>query len=61
MKDLISKVHDCYKIHTLLRTGNFYPSSIDNPLYGYLPFLQENLEPLSSMVFQKSQSPSAYK
>ena len=44
MKDLLSKEHYYYKIHTLLMKIIAYPRSIDNPYMDYPPFLQENLE-----------------
>ena len=37
MKDLLSKEHYCYKIHTVLMKSIAYPPSIDNPLYGLPP------------------------
>ena len=43
MKDLLTKKHYCYKIHTSLMTGSAYPPSVDNPLYELPPppsFLQ---------------------
>ena len=44
MKDLVSKEHYSYKIHTLLMESSAYPSSIDNsPCMDYPPLLQENL------------------
>ena len=33
MKDLMSKDHYCYKIHTLLMNSSASPPSIDNPSY----------------------------
>ena len=48
MKDLLSKEHYCYEIHTSLMKSSAYllfyrhPLSID---MGYPPFLQENLDP----------------
>ena len=33
MKDLMSKDHYCYKIHTLLMNSSASPPSIDNPIY----------------------------
>ena len=40
MKELSSKEHHCYKIHTLLMKNNPYPSFLDNPTYmDYPPFL----------------------
>ena len=49
MKDLLSKEHYCYKIHTLLMKSSAYPSpSIDTspPIWATpLPFLQENCDP----------------
>ena len=64
MKDLLSKEHYCYKIHTLLMKSSAYHFSSDNPLplpcmdYPYLPklhFYKKILKPLS-MIFQKSQT-----
>ena len=34
-----------------------YPPSVENPLYGIPPFLQECLEVPHSMIFQESQHP----
>ena len=48
MKDLLSKEHCCYKIHTLLMKAVLTSFSTDNPppYIGYTPpFLQENLDP----------------
>ena len=57
MKNLLSKEHYCYKIHTLLMKSSAYPHpSIDNPLYE-LPrpsILQENPKP-PSMFLSKFQ------
>ena len=50
MKDLLTKKHYCYKVHTSLMTSSAYPPSVDNPLYGLPhplpppPFLQEKLD-----------------
>ena len=64
MKDLLSKGHYCYKIHTLLMKSSAYLFSSDNPLplpcmdYPYLPqlhFYEKTLKPLS-MIFQKPQT-----
>ena len=48
MKDLLSKEHYCYKIHTLLLKSSAYPLS---PIWT-IPILKENLEPHLSMIFQ---------
>ena len=50
MKDLLSKEHYCYKIHTLLMKSSTYllfyrHSNTLHPYMGYLPFLPENLDP----------------
>ena len=61
--NLLSKVHYCYKILTLLIKSSAYRPSIDNPLHGLHlplppPFLQENLACYpTSMIFQKPQPP----
>ena len=58
MKDLLSKEHYCYKIHTSLLESSaapFYRQPL--PYMHYPPFLSENLDPpsLFSMIVQKSQ------
>ena len=55
MEVLLSKEHYCFQIHiyTLMKSSAYPPSIIDNPS----PFLQENLDPPPSMVFQNSQPP----
>ena len=50
MKDLLTKKHYCYKVHTSLMTSSAYPPSVDNPLYGLTPpppphFYKKNLIP----------------
>ena len=47
MKDLLSKEHYCYKIHTLLMKSSAYLLFYRHlsPDMGYPPFLQENLDP----------------
>ena len=55
MKDLLSKEHYCYKIHTLMK-GSAYPPfpPVLAPLYGLPPpFLQENLDPPSNTPINK--------
>ena len=37
MKDLLTKRHYCYKVHTSLMTSSAYAPSVDNPLYGLPP------------------------
>ena len=59
MKNLLSKEHYCYNtIYTLLMKSSAYPLSIDNPLYGLPPFLQENLDP---HFYDFSEIPTPYK
>ena len=57
MKDLLSKAHYCYKIHTSLKESSAAPF-IDNPLLYGLPmhFYKKILIP-PSMTFKKSQLP----
>ena len=46
MKNLLTKKHYCYKIHTSLMTSSAHPPSVDNPLYGLTPlphFYKKNL------------------
>ena len=54
MKDLLSKEHYCYKIHTLLMKISAYPFPIDKPpLWATaLPLLQKNLD-TPAIIFQK--------
>ena len=57
MKDLLSKEHYSYKIHTLLMESRAYrPFYREPPYMNYPPFLQESLDS-PSMTFQKSQPP----
>ena len=62
MKDLMSKEHYCYKIHTLLMKSSAYPpyyrqlSYIENPAHPLPIFTMKFWSP-SSMIFQKSQPP----
>ena len=51
MKDMLSKEHYCYKTHILLIKSSAYSLIWTTP-----PFLQENLDPPST-IFQKSQPP----
>ena len=55
MKDLLSKEHYCYKIHTLLMKISAYPFPIDKPpLWATaLPLLQKILIPLQ-LFFKNS-------
>ena len=55
MKDLLSKEHYCYKIHTSLSKSTGYPACYKQPLYGLPPFLQEN--PDSPFLFFKNVNP----
>ena len=59
MKDLLSKEHYCYQIHTLLMKISAYPPPLllcrQPPYMDYPPFLQEHLDP--SIIFQKFQPP----
>ena len=57
MKDLLSKDHYCYKIHTLLMKSSAYSPSIDNPLYGLPTRIYKKILTPASMIFQKSQPP----
>ena len=55
MKDLLSKDHYCYKIHTLLMKPSAYkPPSIDNFLYGLLPIYKKILSSLPLLLFFKN-------
>ena len=61
MKDLVSKKHYPYKIHTLLMKGSSYPLSTDNLPTWTTPhpsFSQENLDPL---LHDFSKIPTPYK
>ena len=59
MKDLLSKEHYYYKIHTVLMKSSSYLLFYGQPpCMGYTPsFLQENLDPPPSLIFEKSQPP----
>ena len=58
VKDLLSKEHHCYKIHTLKSSG--CPSSIENALYGLPSILtRKSWSPFND--FSKSQPPPPYK
>ena len=55
MKDLPSKEHYCYKIHTLLMKSNAYLLFYKQPTYmGYTPHFYKKILILDSMIFQKS-------
>ena len=54
MKDMLSKEHYCYKIHTSLMESSA-PPSIDSPLYGLIPppphFYKKILQGLIQAIF----------
>ena len=54
MKDLLSKVHYCYKIHTLLMTSSAYLLFYRHHTWATLQFCKKMLIP-PSMIFKKSQ------
>ena len=58
MKELLSKEHHCYKIHTLLMKSSAYlPPFYRQPaIWTTPPFLKENLDP-PFHDFSKIQSP----
>ena len=48
MKNLLSKEHNCYKIHTLLMKSSAYPLSMDNPpIWANPHFYKKSLIPHS--------------
>ena len=62
MKDLLSKDHYCYKIHTLLMKPSAYnPPSIDNFLYGLPPIYKKILSSLPLLLFFKNLNPTINK
>ena len=59
MKDLLSKEHYCYKIHTILMKSSAYLLFYRQPyppIWARSSFLQENFN-RPPMIFQKSQQP----
>ena len=43
MKEVLSKEHYCYKIHTLVMKNSAYPRFINNPLYVILPNIYKKI------------------
>ena len=59
MKDLLSKEHYCYKIHTLIKSSAHPHPLANHPIRTLLHFYKKILI-FPSMIFQKSQPPYTY-
>ena len=54
MNNLMSEEHYYYNIHTSLTKSSAYshfPSIGNHPIQTNPPFLQENIDPIASMIF----------